>query len=57
MEYRGLHLHSDDDGLWHWHDAFGVIGGEDFDTFDECKDDADCYAEHRFLSTLGPYEY
>jgi len=56
MEYRGLHIHSDDDGLWHWHDAFGVIGGKDFDTFDECQDDADCYAEHRFLSTLGPID-
>ena len=41
MKYLGAYIFHDGNGYWYWLDSYGVIGGEGFESIDECKKDVD----------------
>lgn len=53
--YRGAYIVRDDDGTWYWEDINGVVGGDKFDSVDDCILDIDAAEAHREKYLRGPF--
>ena len=55
MKYLGAYIAKDEDGCWYWQDSYGVIGGEGFDSLDECKADVEFEKGRLNSFNRGPF--
>lgn len=57
MKYLGAYIARNEDGLWYWKDSCGVVGGEGFDSLDECKADVEFEKGNLHSFNRGPFAY
>ena len=58
MKYLSAYIfHDDENGSWYWQDSYGVIGGEGFDSIDECKEDIAFEKGNLHSNLRGPFSY